>query len=141
MTPEDCPKFRHCSAPICPLDPHWRVRRHRNKEPVCFYLLEYVKPGIHEALRRTIPTELFEAVEVAHPEIIDRYGPIKRRLERASKTESRLGRRPGPRRHNANGAYPNTEYRPDVRVPRGSGPRLPRVSLDTYKPFEGTRHG
>ena len=40
-----CPKFDGCSAPICPLDPDWSRRIHRKGEPLCFYLLESVKPG------------------------------------------------------------------------------------------------
>jgi hypothetical protein len=40
MSPNTCPKFDNCSAPICPLDPDWHTRRMLRDERVCYYLLK-----------------------------------------------------------------------------------------------------
>jgi len=40
MSPDTCPKFDSCSAPICPLDPDWNKRVMLRDERVCFYLLK-----------------------------------------------------------------------------------------------------
>ena len=91
----DCPKYQHCSAPICPLDQEWRLRVHLPGERVCFYLTEYAKPGVRTKLRGVLPAELLKAVERAYPEIIARHGPIQKRLKKAAQSGSRLGRQPG----------------------------------------------
>jgi len=48
---KDCPKYDTCSAPICPLDPDWRLRAHNPEDRVCPYLLESVKADAAERLR------------------------------------------------------------------------------------------
>jgi hypothetical protein len=40
MSPNTCPKFDNCSAPICPLDSDWHTRRMLRDERVCYYLLK-----------------------------------------------------------------------------------------------------
>ena len=92
-----CPKWGHCSAPICPLDGIMLDCKHLPGERVCFYLLELVKPGGRAKLSRVLPTALADAVEGAHPRIIARYGPIRKALKRAANTPSRLGRQPAKR--------------------------------------------
>ena len=92
-----CPKWNHCSAPICPLHEGMLDSRHLRDERVCFYLLELVKPGGRANIGGVLPTELANAVERAHPTIVSRYGPVKKALKRASTTPSRLGRQPGKR--------------------------------------------
>ncbi len=92
-----CPKWSHCSAPICPLHGGMLDCKHLRDERVCFYLLELVKLGGRAKLRGVLPTELANAVERAHPLIIARYGPVRKALKRAANTPSRLGRQPGKR--------------------------------------------
>jgi hypothetical protein len=41
----DCPKYKFCNAPVCPLDPAWARRLNSNEDPTCFYLCESVKDG------------------------------------------------------------------------------------------------
>jgi len=35
LRPEDCPRFKHCDAPLCPLDPQIHRRLWIAGEPVC----------------------------------------------------------------------------------------------------------
>ena len=95
--PEHCPKFIKCSAPICPLDQNWPQRSHLRGERVCIFLTEAVKPGGRAKIRGSLPVQLFELVANALPEIVDRYGHIRRRLKKAAKTPSKLGKRPDVR--------------------------------------------
>ena len=57
-----CPKFDQCSAPICPLDPDWKIRSHLEGERVCFYLTEYSKPAGKALLRAGLPIEHYEVL-------------------------------------------------------------------------------
>ena len=50
MSPNTCPKFDNCSAPICPLDPEWHTRRMLRDERVCFYLLKVTADPMHEGV-------------------------------------------------------------------------------------------
>jgi len=90
ITPDSCPKYEKCSANICPLDRDWKLRNHLNGEPTCFYLREYVKRGGIARLRGCIPKEMLEQIAEVLPEIKSRYGNIKRRLESAAKTGSKI---------------------------------------------------
>lgn len=40
---QGCPKWDSCSAPICPVDKDWKLRKHLKDDPACFYLREVVK--------------------------------------------------------------------------------------------------
>ena len=44
----ECPRWDGCSASVCPLD---RAGKHRKRERICFYVMEYVKPGSAERFR------------------------------------------------------------------------------------------
>ena len=98
IAPDSCPKYEKCSANICPLDPDWQLRTHLNSEPVCFYLREYVKQGGIARLRGCIPREMLEQIAEVLPEIKSRYGTIKRRLESAAKTGSKIDALKKPRK-------------------------------------------
>lgn len=91
----DCPKFSHCSAPICPLDSEWASRTYLKGEPVCFYMLEYVKPGSRARFQGSTAEQMYDAISNALPRIIARYAPLKRALTRTKKTGPRIGKRPG----------------------------------------------
>ena len=86
----DCPKFDTCSAPICPLDPDWRLRVYRKGEPICFYLLEYVKPDARAEFRGCIEVSIHQAIERSIESMSHRYAPLSRALERAKWTGSRM---------------------------------------------------
>ena len=98
IVPDSCPKYEKCSANICSLDHDWKLRTHMSSEPVCFYLREYVKQGGIARLRGCIPREMFKQAAEVLPEIKSRYGTIKRRLERAAKTGSKIDGLKKPRK-------------------------------------------
>lgn len=89
-TPRDCPKFDSCSAPICPLDRYWESRTHVDGEPVCLWLRELAKPGGRAILEGAIPTDMALAIAVQAPAIALQFSEVRKRLERASKTGSRV---------------------------------------------------
>lgn len=95
MNATDCPHFDKCSAPICPLDPDWRLRTHLDGERVCFYLIEASKRGGRLPETPALPTEQRQAIVSLYPAIFSAYGVIRRRLRQTAKTGSRLGRQPG----------------------------------------------
>lgn len=86
----DCPKFDSCSAPICPLDPDWHLRRHLSGEPVCLWLRELSKPGGKAILRGCVPMEVATAIRVAYLKIIVRQRLIKIALERSAQSTSKV---------------------------------------------------
>lgn len=90
VTPGNCPRFEGCSANICPLDADWRLRWHLEHERVCGLLTESVKPAGEANLRGVLPAKLVSAVLGERSAICARWGAIRRRLERASKTGSKL---------------------------------------------------
>ena len=90
ITPDSCIKYEKCSANICPLDRDWQLRTHLKGESVCFYLREYVKQGGIARLRGYIPREMFKQIALVLPYIKSRHGNIKRRLENAAKTGSKI---------------------------------------------------
>ena len=95
MKLEDCPKFDHCSAPLCPLDDERQKRKHLRGERLCIYVLEYAKEPFRDNLRGSISEEHWKAVAEAFPDIYDRCAHTRFVIKEASKTPSRLGRRPG----------------------------------------------
>ena len=85
-----CPKFDGCSAPICPLDPDWPRRVHRKGEPVCFYLLESVKPGARARFERSMVIALYHAMERSIDALCARHAPLRKALARAKRTGARI---------------------------------------------------
>lgn len=88
--PQDCKFFERCSAPICPLDSDWQRRSYLDGEPVCYFMLEWAKAATRPILRGAIGDQLALALADVFPTIMGGYGPLKKRLERASRTPSRL---------------------------------------------------
>jgi hypothetical protein len=86
----DCPRFNRCSAPICPLDPDWRLRVYRKGEPICLYLLEYVKPDAQAQFQGSIGVPIYKAIERSIEDMSHRYAPLCRALDRAKWTGSRM---------------------------------------------------
>jgi hypothetical protein len=97
MTPDDCPKFISCRAPICPLDRDWRRRRHLRGEPICHWLHEAVKADAKANFEGAGRGELFAHVSTVVSEIASGHAPIRKALERSARLGSRLGRQ-APRR-------------------------------------------
>ena len=89
-----CPKYDGCSAPICPLDADWPRRIHRKGEPVCFYLLEYVKPGSRVRFQGCRAVFLYNAMESAIGRLCSRHAPLRRAVERAKRTGPRMNTHP-----------------------------------------------
>jgi hypothetical protein len=85
-----CPRFGSCNAPICPLDPDWRRAQHLKGEAVCGLLSELVKDGGEARLRGCVPCVLVDTLTVTLPKITATWASIRKQLERASRTGSRL---------------------------------------------------
>jgi hypothetical protein len=89
--PRDCPRWERCSAPLCPLDPQWRVRKMVPSEPVCLYLRELAKPDGSATLARFLPQCMVQQVIAAAPGMLATASPLRRALRGAASTPSRLG--------------------------------------------------
>ena len=90
QNPNECPRFEHCAAPICPLDPDWRARRHLVGDPLCLYLREAVKPEAEANLAPHLPRATIESLLTLAPTIAARHGDIRRRLAKAARASSKL---------------------------------------------------
>lgn len=90
IAPQDCPQYYKCNAPICPVDRRWRDRTHLKGEPVCLWLRERAKPDGIARVRGVMPQELAEEIAEAESDIRRRHGPIKRALNQARKTGSKI---------------------------------------------------
>ncbi len=97
MRPSNCPKFDKCNAPICPLDANHLQGCHLDGEKVCYYLTQAAKPGTEAILRGALPQGMLEVIREATPGIVSRWGRIRRVLERASRTQTRLTTQPPKR--------------------------------------------
>jgi len=86
-----CPRYDKCSAPICPLDPDWRVRTHLPEDRVCRWLTELAKSGGETLLRQRLARTMVDQIVQIAP-LIRSLAPanVKRAIDRASKTGSRL---------------------------------------------------
>jgi hypothetical protein len=89
-SPQSCPRWRSCSAPICPLDTDWRLRKHLQSEPTCGLLLELAKPGGEATLRACLPAKVAEGAISVAAEVMAAHGPIRRACGRASRSGSKL---------------------------------------------------
>lgn len=90
---ESCPKFEKCRAQICPLDPLWYKRKMLPEESCCQYLLEASKNDAEAVFKGAGLSELYKAMVRLTPEITARHTRIRRALERAKLTGSRMTRR------------------------------------------------
>lgn len=88
--PEPCSKFDHCSATLCPLDPDRAMRKVHRDDPVCFYLLEISKPGGVERISMGHSEEFIKVVTTVYMEVTSTACPIKKSLQRAQQTPSRI---------------------------------------------------
>ena len=93
MKINNCPRFEKCSASICVLDPNWQKSCHLKNEKVCFFLCEAQKNDSEAVFRDRGLQELYQLIVEATPDISLRWKPIKRALEKARKTSSRMTRK------------------------------------------------
>lgn len=87
-----CPKYQTCNAPVCPVDPDWHKRSNCSEDPTCFYLTESVKHGAQAVFEGAGLGELFAEIHRQAQPISDRHPRIRRALERAKETGSRMAR-------------------------------------------------
>ena len=92
LTMQDCPRAASCSVPICPLDRNWRMRTMTDDEATCFYLVESVKAGAQATFNQRGCGHLYGPMLAAGPDMSIRWGRIRRTLEQAAKSGSRLAR-------------------------------------------------
>jgi len=90
MTPSECPRYPACNAPICPLDPQHLRSAHLSGESVCLYLREGVKPGGNDLLALLLPANVAKKVSESLPGIMSTHGAIRRVLEQAKFTGSKI---------------------------------------------------
>ena len=85
-----CPKFNQCNAPICPLDPEWKKRKHISGDKCCAYLLESSKADSDIVFEGAGLGDMYKAIEVVKKDILLSSATIKRTYLRAANTASRL---------------------------------------------------
>lgn len=90
LTPQDCPWYDKCSAPLCPLDPEWRGRKHLQGERVCYFLREAVKDGARARFEATANAPIFAAASQMLSEQENLGAYVRQRLRDAAQAESRL---------------------------------------------------
>lgn len=86
----NCTHFDSCNAPLCPLDPTMNSRVYLDSEPVCLFMLEAVKPLGRINLMGVIGGRGADLVAEGVETAFLAYGPIRKRLKRASRTPSRI---------------------------------------------------
>ena len=89
LSPHDCPKYKSCNAPICPLDLECLTRVYVKGEPVCFYMMEAQKLKAKCRLKGVMEGEIYRAICRVIEPLKCTYGPLRNRLERAKHTPSR----------------------------------------------------
>jgi len=92
FTPESCPRFLKCNAPICPLDADWQKRVLHRDDPTCFFLTESVKHNAETVFKGAGLKELYSAMVFAYPFITAQHPRIQKSLERAKLSGSRMTR-------------------------------------------------
>lgn len=90
MSPNACPRFDHCSAPVCPLDCNWQRCTHLSGERVCGLLCELVKDGGEARLRGCVPAKLVDTLAAVAPALSSAHGCVRRQLRRAALSSSKL---------------------------------------------------
>ncbi len=89
----DCPKFNHCSSPICPLFNASDFNSMHRDEKICFYLLEYQKTDSKAIFDGASLGEIYKAMGKVTEELFakpDSFRYLLKRLIKASKTSSRI---------------------------------------------------
>ena len=92
FTPNQCPKFLGCNSPVCPLDVDWKRRVLINEDSTCFYLTESVKHSAESVFQGAGLERLYTEIVRVCPAITERHPRIRKALERAKLSGSRMTR-------------------------------------------------
>ena len=95
LTVEKCERFGKCIANICPLDTDWQKRIHLKGERVCIYLTESQKVNAKQIFEGRGQGNLFKHIQDIGHLIYARHYTIRRALEKAKHTPSRITRKIG----------------------------------------------
>ncbi len=82
----ECPRFEACSAPICPLDEDWKLRRMLKRERTCHYLREVSKPRWKVIATDAIDESMYELANAQLDGIRQHSFKLRQMLDEASKT-------------------------------------------------------
>ena len=104
MAMAECPRYRSCSAPICPLDLDWKHRKHLPPERVCLWLTELAKPNGLQVVSEELGFVAHDIAKLS-PQITAKFCNIGYTVAQAAHTGSRiLARRRAGARLNHRGA-------------------------------------
>ena len=87
MTPTECPNWKQCTAPVCPLN---RSGEHLEGNPICFYATELVKPEAYLRFEERDLLWLHEALKPNFNWLYDQSADLRKRLILASMTQSQF---------------------------------------------------
>jgi len=93
LTPQNCPKYDTCSAPICPLDKDWKLRVLCNEDSTCFYLLESVKDASATHFELAQLGVMYERIYEVRDDICTTHKRISNKVEAAKNSGSRMARK------------------------------------------------
>ena len=89
----DCPKYERCNANLCPLDEISSERTMDRDEQVCHYLCEVSKNKDPSLYEDKDDAAVYIIASSRLNEMTFKSKALKRRLERTSKTHSRLAKK------------------------------------------------
>ncbi len=92
-TPQKCPKYDTCSAPICPLDKDWKLRVLCIEDPTCFYLLESVKDASKTHFELAQLGVMYVKICEVRDDICTTHKRISNKVKAAKNSGSRMARR------------------------------------------------
>ena len=95
MKMEECKKFESCSAPICALDPDYKIRVHMPEDRVCLYLREYAKKPTRANLRVSVPSDMYESLVTVSNDLLsrekgDKFNLLRKRILESGNNPSKL---------------------------------------------------
>src|SRR5690349_17611138 len=86
MRAKDCPQWNTCSAGYCPFGGGGHIKG----DPICYYLREFFKKNAKANFTNAGVGYIYEELEPLAPGIIASSRLIRKEVEKASKTNSRL---------------------------------------------------
>lgn len=117
VSPQACPKWKTCSASVCPLDPNHSRTKTLRGDSVCPWLREAMRPD--GAAR--IPAAIAPAIQHALPALLADGGAVMRdKLKRAGDSAPRMPLR-APKGHPVPGVLTLCHTYPAAPLPSRSG--------------------
>lgn len=89
-----CKKYEKCSANVCPLDPEFEKTKHFAGDRFCHYLMEHAKAGSKALFEHKGRIDIHDRITEIIPKLFALSGVLKSQYEKASKTGSRMGKKP-----------------------------------------------